>query len=160
MGLKPSSSDHHSYETRTHLKYISPCEDQTQLGVHFSPMSAMVGIQTQLRHESLMSHRHLPLYISLWNGMCTSLSGKPIPHGIHQILGDAFTNSIIFPSKYRVIISTHSHIPHVSYNAYWFVNQTTTCLWYTLRYLCVQASPLKSFHNLSYLSKSLIELYS
>lgn len=74
MGLEPSLSDNHSYETQTHLEYISPYETLTHLGVHFPPISSMVGTQTQLRDESLVKHPHLPLYMSLLNGMCTSLS--------------------------------------------------------------------------------------
>lgn len=37
MRRKPSSSGCHSYGTRTHLEYLSPCGAQTQLGVHLTP---------------------------------------------------------------------------------------------------------------------------
>ena len=55
-GLIPSSSDRHPYGTLTHLGYLSPYGTLTHLGVHLSPMSAMVGAQTQLRLESLVPH--------------------------------------------------------------------------------------------------------
>ena len=56
MGLEPTFKNHHSYGTWTHFEYLSPYGTLTHLGVHLSPMSAMVGAQTQLRLESLVPH--------------------------------------------------------------------------------------------------------
>jgi hypothetical protein len=87
MGLEPIFKKHNSYGTQTHFEYLSPYGTLTYLGVHLSPMSAMVRTQTQLRHESLVPHPHLPLYLSPWSGICTITNNSEYVISYQQQIG-------------------------------------------------------------------------